>query len=198
MKKEEARHMNSNTHEIFSTKTLRNIHKARIPMIKPFRLLSMLILALGIAGCSGVHTGVVIQPDNIAAYKEITLLPPDVFSREETPDAVAINQELKELATKELQALMNSKQITVSDNGKATVECNIKVDYGNRAMRAMVGYGAGTGYVKVRIELKDSNGVTRYATKSEAELSAGLIGGDMSEVARDAVRTAVKDFGTKL
>jgi hypothetical protein len=175
-----------------------NIHMKWISIVPLFKLLLMLLLALTLAACGGVHTAVVTEPDNIDVLKEITLLPPDVTSVELGRNERASNAYLKSLAVSELQALLNTKRIVLSDKSKATLGCRINVDYGNRNLRYIVGFGAGAGHITIEIELKDGTGVTRYATKSEADLSFGAFGGDMSDVSIIALQDAFKAFGTKL
>jgi len=140
----------------------------------------------------------VTQPDNVAVFKQVTLLPVEVSSTEQDPDALDLNEQWKKLATDELQSLLASKNIEVSSHGPATVGCRIEIVYGNGALRYFIGFGAGAGHIQVRVELKDSDGTVRYATASKADLAMGLGGGDMSHVAQNAIQKAVKEFGNRL
>ncbi len=104
------------------------------------------------------------------------------------------------MAKYELQSMLASKQIAISPDAQETVLCHIRVKYGNSALRSWVGFGAGEGNLTVTIELKDQNGHVQYATKSKAVLamSATAGGGDMSFVVRKTIRTAIKEFGSRL
>lgn len=159
---------------------------------------TLCFFAFALSACGGIHSTVMTQPDNIGMFKEVMLIPPEVISEKQDADTLALNEELKQIATDELRSSLESKSIVLSDNGKATVGCHIEVNYGNRALRYFVGFGAGAGHIRVKIELKDENGVTRYATSSEADLAMGGFGGSMSEVARNAIKKGVKDFAGKL
>src|SRR6266487_2619412 len=94
-------------------------------------LFSMLVLS----ACGGVHNAMVTQPDNVAVFKQVTLLPVEISSTEQNPDALALNEQWKKLAADELQSLLASKSIEVSSHGPATVGCRIEIVYGNGALR---------------------------------------------------------------
>lgn len=170
-------------------------------MDKPLRMFAMFavaVFALGLSACGAVHSRVITPPDNIVVLKQVTLLPVEVVSQEQNPDALSLNAQWKTMATDELQSLLVSKNIAASSNGQATVGCRIEVTYGNRALRYFVGFGAGAGHMRVIIELKDTMGAVRYAANSEADLSIGGFGGDMSQVARKTIEAAVKELAVHL
>lgn len=155
-------------------------------------------VGLMLSGCGGIHNMVTKQPDGIGMIKAVAIAPVEVISKEQNADALSLNAQWKKMAEDELQSLLVSKNITVSNNTQATIVCRINAVYGNRALRYWVGFGAGSGSLQVNIELKDNNGNVRYATVSKAKLAVGAFGGDMSKVAREAIQTAVKDFGSRL
>jgi len=140
----------------------------------------------------------ITPPDNIVMLKQVTLLPVEVVSKEQNPDALSLNAQWKTMATDELHSLLVSKNIAASSNGQATVGCCIEVAYGNRALRYFVGFGAGAGHLRVTIELKDRLETVRYAANSEADLAIGGFSGDMSQVVRKTIEAAVKEFTAHL
>jgi len=162
------------------------------------RLITIMVLSCALYACGTVHHRVAAPPQNVSAVKQVKLLPVEVSSKENNPDALALNEQWKKIASNELQALLDVKKITVTDSGEATVGCFIDVVYGSRAMRYLVGFGAGAGHMNVALELKDKQGAVLYATDSKADLGAGAFGGDMSEVARNTIEEAVKKFGAGL
>ena len=161
-------------------------------------VLAFILFGLVLSACGGVHSVVLKQPSGIDGIKAVTLIPVEVTSKEQNADAQSLNAQWKKMAEEELQSLFASKKISTSSNSQATVVCRINVVYGNRALRYWVGFGAGSGSLTVVIELKDKNGNVQYATESKADLAVGALGGDMSDVARKAIQTAVKEFGSKL
>ena len=167
-------------------------------MITRLEIAAISIVTLALSACGVPHHTVVTQPNNLVMFKQVTLLPVEVSSGEQSPDALAVNEKWKKWAMDELQSLMATKNIEVSSNSQATVACRIEIVYGNRALRYFIGFGAGAGHIQVDITLKDSNGIVRYATNSKADLAVGVVGGDMSQVVQDTIETAVKEFGSKL
>ena len=168
-------------------------------MRKYFPVFASMLVGLTLSACGGVHNVVTKQPSGIDSIKLVTVAPVEVTSKEQNTDALSLNAQWKRMAEDELQSLLTSKKIaTSSNNSQATVVCRINVVYGNRALRYWVGFGAGSGSLTVTIELKDKSGNVQYATDSKADLAVGAFGGDISDVARKAIQTAVKEFGSRL
>lgn len=164
------------------------------------RYLSILAVAgvgLALSACGGVHSVVSRQPTGIDGIRAVAIAPVEVVSKEQNANALALNAQWKKSCEEELQSLFAGKKISVSSDSPATVACRINVVYGNKALRYWVGFGAGSGGLTVTIELKDRGGNVQYATESRADLAVGAFGGNMSEVARKAIQTAVKEFGSK-
>lgn len=161
-------------------------------------LVAMLVFTALLSACGGVHSTIDTPRDSSVVVKEVTLLPVRVDSKEQNADALALNEQWKTMAAEELQTMMASKSIARSNDSEATVACHIDVEYGNRALRYLVGFGAGAGHMKVSIELKDKSGKVLYASNSKADLAMGMFGGDMKQVANDAITAAVKQFGAQL
>ena len=167
-------------------------------MKKYFLSLAFILVGHTLSACGGVHNVVTKQPSGIDRIMAATIAPVEVVSKEQNADALSLNAQWKKMAEDELQSLFVSKKIAFSPESQATVVCRISVVYGNRALRYWVGFGAGSGSITVALELKDKNGDVQYATESKAHLAVGSFGGDMSDVARKAIQTAVNEFGSKL
>lgn len=162
------------------------------------RLFGVIMIAAMISACGGIHSQVVTKPENVAVFKQLTVLPVQVTSKEQNADALALNEEWKRFTEGELQSLLTRKNISASSNGDADVACNIDIKYGNRALRYFVGFGAGAGQIAILIELKDKTGNVRYRTRTDSDLAMGGFGGDMSQVVRNAIRAAAKEFVSRL
>jgi hypothetical protein len=163
------------------------------------KLLSILLLLI-LNACARINAKTLVgPPDNIKSIKEVNLLPLVINSREQDPDTISTNKKLEEFTLEQLKTLLDNKLIIVANSGIASLRCKIDVDYGNRAMRYFVGLGGiGTGYIKVKIDLKDNKGVTIYSAKSDLVMQAGLFGGDMYNAVYETVQAAIKEFGEKL
>ena len=161
-------------------------------------ILVMAAVVAAMSACGRVESTVVTPAASLPAPKQIAIQPVQVASAEQNPDALALNEQWKQLAMTEIQSLMARKGIATPPDAPVRLSCNVQITYGNRALRYLVGFGAGTGSIQIDLKLLDQTGVERYATKSEADLAIGGFGGDMSAVVRDAIRKAVEEFGTKL
>ncbi len=167
-------------------------------MRKYLSVIALLWAGLTLSACGGVHSVVSTPPSGIDGIRMVTIAPVEVESKEQNANALALNAKWKDMARYELRSMLADKQISTSPDSQETVVCHIRVVYGNRALRYWVGFGAGSGSLTVTIELKDQNGNVQYATQSKADLAMGAYGGDMSNVARKTIRTAVREFGSKL
>jgi hypothetical protein len=163
-----------------------------------WRWIGMIVAAMTLCACGGVHHRVTPKAQDLPALKQIVVLPVEVNSKEQTPEAQALNEQWKKIAADELRTLLDARGIAAAAGGDFTVGCFVNVVYGNRALRYMVGFGAGAGHMSVAIELKNRQGTVLFATTSEADLAAGAFGGDMAGVARSTILEAVKKFGEGL
>jgi hypothetical protein len=77
------------------------------------------ILANGvtISACGRIHSTVLTPPNNLAVFREMTLLPVQVISVEQNADAIALNEQWKQFATSEIQSMLANKGIGHSANG---------------------------------------------------------------------------------
>jgi len=70
--------------------------------------------------------------------------------------------------------------------GSAALIWNLDVDvrYGNRALRYVVGFGAGKGHVHSALVVQDDAKQTKYRSGADSDLSIGVFGGDIGQVLR--------------
>ncbi|MGH8032433.1 MAG: DUF4410 domain-containing protein [Luteimonas sp.] len=156
------------------------------------------LLAIVLSACGGVRHTVTTPPGEAFDAKQVTLLPTEVSSKEQTPEALSLNAQWREMATKQLQSLLAARHITTSAGSQTQVACKIEVTYGSRAKRYLLGFGAGAGHVRTTIEIREPDGKVRYSASSDADLAIGLFGGDMSNVVEKTIKAAVEEFGTHL
>ena len=157
-----------------------------------------LLLTLALSACGYVHTATIKPSDGAQAPREVVLAPVQVTSVEQNADALTLNAQWNQMATDQLQAMLAGKKIAVAPDAPTSILCRINVEYGNRAVRYFVGFGAGKGNIDVSIVLQDKDGKTLYSTDSKAHLAVGLFGGGMRGVVSDAIQDAVNAFGAKL
>jgi hypothetical protein len=167
-------------------------------MNKFVRIITIAAFTFVLHACGGVHHTVITDSPNIPKLKEVELLTVEVNSKEQTSEALSKNNQLKEIATEEIQALLNAKNIIAVTDSDTTINCHIDIVYGSRALRYFVGFGAGSGHISVTVELKNNDGNVLYATNSEADLSIGVFGGDFTEVAGKTIVEAINEFGSQL
>ena len=167
-------------------------------MNKLLQVITITVFAFALSACGGAQHKIVTQPQNIPTLTQVKLLPVEVSSKEQNPEVLSRNEDLKKIATDELETLLISKNIETIQACDTKVSCNIDVVYGNRALRYFVGFGAGVGHIRVIMELKDENGTVLYATNSKADLAMGGFGGDMVKVARKTIVEAIEEFGEQL
>lgn len=77
--------------------------------------------------------------------------------------------------------------------GSATLTWNLDIDvqYGNRALRYMVGFGAGKGHVRSTLVVEDGAKQEKYRSGADSDLAMGGFGGDIGKVLRDNIHKLV-------
>jgi hypothetical protein len=87
----------------------------------------------------------------------------------------------KALAEKGYQVLDGAP---VAATDPQTVDLDVDLQYGNRAMRYFVGFGAGKGHVRSTMNIKDMAGRVLFESAADSDLAMGGFGGDMGSVFR--------------
>src|SRR5262245_12835032 len=155
------------------------------------RLFLVVIVAMTAVGCGAPH----LRPQVNAA----TELPASAYIGRVTvssqEEAAKSNMELQakmgawetEARSRLLQALTTKGYHVVTDapaQGSTTLIWNldVEVQYGNRAMRYLVGFGAGKGSVHSTLVVDDDAKSERYSAGVDSDLDIGAFGGDIGQV----------------
>src|SRR3546814_15615253 len=71
-----------------------------------------------------------------------------------------------------------------------TIVVRVHSVYGNRALRAFVGWGAGSAKITVDISLQAADGRVIYATRTDGKLRRGLAGGNVLQVGERTIQNS--------
>ena len=66
-----------------------------------------------------------------------------------------------------------------------TWNLDVDVQYGSRAMRYWIGFGAGKGYVHSTLVVDDSANAEKYRAGVDSDLDIGMFGGDIGQVMQE-------------
>jgi len=74
-------------------------------------------------------------------------------------------------------------ELESNSNGTLSLKLDIDINYGNKALRYFVGYGAGKGTIHSDLKVIDkATGKIKFHADSKSELKIGAFGGDMKKV----------------
>ena len=154
-----------------------------------------------VVGCGRPSVRTIIEPKDISTYSQVYVADVAVSSHEETDAAKELNAKFSRL-TKDviIRTLGQKSRYTIQENLASSpeplsIDTTIRITYGSRALRYMVGFGAGTGSMVANIYLKDaSSGEVKLQMESNSALSVGTFGGSMDKVVMDNVRELVGQF----
>lgn len=170
-------------------------------LIQITKILTILFFLLNIIGCGKAGHTLLTKPENISNYKDIYISDVSVSSKEQSENAQKLNEEMMAFTKDELIKALEQKgtynilQESTSSSVYLTLETKIEIVYGSRALRYLVGFGAGSGACKISMKLKDSSsGEVKYETKSESKLAGGGFGGSMDVTVKDNITKTVKQF----
>lgn len=90
---------------------------------------------------------------------------------------------LKEVFLDSLRTHLSPKFGSVTEGatapaGGAVMEVSLRVNWGSRAARAMVGFGAGRAGIEIKYDLKDASGAPLAKLHTTDTMSGGAFGGD--------------------
>lgn len=165
------------------------------------RLALLLFLLPTLAACGRISHRVDTSPAILLSISQLTVAPVEVSSHEDNADTRVYNVELKQQLERELAQALSAKNVRNVRGAPLTLEARLRVVYGKRALRAFVGFGAGSGRAMLYLTLRDNKtGKTVYSTYTEGNLRRArwVGGGDMISVARRTVTEAVKDFTARI
>ncbi len=165
------------------------------------KALFILLFMLSIIGCGKASYTVLVNPDNISSYENIYVADVSVSSKEQSENAKKVNEEMITFTKDELlKAIKQKGSYNIIENAESCSNCliletNIEIVYGSRALRYIVGMGAGSGSCKINMKLTDpSSGQVKYETKSKSKLAGGAFGGSMDATVKNNIIGTVKQF----
>jgi hypothetical protein len=157
--------------------------------MRAFLVLSTVVLVL--AGCGAAHLQT--QPiENVSLAPAVRLGSVTVGSQEESAKTNApLQAKMRQWeadARSNLSGALVEKGYRVLDGAPApgedtqTVDLDVDLQYGNRAVRYLVGFGAGKGHVRSKMKIQDSAGKVLFQSGADSDLSMGGFGGDIGAV----------------
>jgi len=165
------------------------------------RIAVLWALATALVGCGAPHVTSAPAPAGLPGYKAVFIH--HVVFRDEEPNAATnelLQQRLHEWESQSRQQL----QDTLRERGYAVLDekpadahailvlaCDVDVQYGNRALRWAVGFGAGKGSVRSTLVASNGwNGAELFRASVASDLDMSVTGGDMSKVVRENIAKA--------
>jgi len=170
-----------------------------VPLIGCILFLSM------VNGCGGAHIVTMPAHVDIANYNMVYVEEADVASAKQNEKINEANarhaQYARELIITALQE--KGRLEILSDIGTTpdslTLQTTMRIVYGSRAARYLVGYGAGSGSISITMKLVDStSGEVKLEVNGNSTLAIGLFGGDMDGVIRKNIKRVVNEFVAQL
>ena len=178
--------------------------------ISPFPLFFTLLLLLCVSGCAGTKLGPIATttpesfagpPHTVAVIVEDGSVPPEKVSKREAH--IKDVQETEASLTDELSKLLVSRQLQVAPAGQRAdlvLRCRIlEIRGGSKALRLLVGFGAGKAILRVGVSLSDpryetnaplvsfeSNGTTGKMPGSGFS-AGGLVGAGLGSLKKDGL-----------
>lgn len=171
------------------------------------RLPLLIVILWFLNGCGTAHTRTDVQAQNIESYQNILIQEVKVYSNEEAAKKNApLQEKLRNWETysrNQLEQYIKDSKYTLINSideieGKTLlVDLDVNVQYGNRALRWAVGFGAGKGGVDSVLIFKDSvTGDIKYKAYANSDLSMGGGGGDIDDVLKKNIEKLLKQhFG---
>jgi hypothetical protein len=162
-------------------------------------LLARLALVLVLAGCGRAHVRNATAADDLASYRKIFVEAVTVTSVEQHAGALRDNEEIAAFARAEIVDALRSDgryevidSPDIVDDGTLRIRVESNVRYGSRALRYMVGFGAGSGRVVSTLTGTGAGGAEKVRSVSESDLAMGVFGGSMKKVVRKNVRVLLR------
>ena len=160
---------------------------------------------LTLYGCGAAHVKTDTKTADMRQYDNVIIQQVKVYSLEQ---AAKNNDELQEklrqwatFSRTELEGYAQRSPYMLVDslNGASgrtlIVDLDVNVQYGNRALRWAVGFGAGQGGVDSELTMKDAaSGKIQFHSEAHSDLSVGFAGGDMEAVLKENIRELLKDY----
>jgi hypothetical protein len=161
----------------------------------------VLVLAIG---CGRAYVRNARPADDLSSYRKVAVESVTVTSVEQHAGALRDNEQMTAFVREEvITALRQDGRYQVIDSPELMDENTLKlridlnVRYGSRALRYLVGFGAGSGRVVSTLTATVASGEEKLRSLSESDLAMGAFGGSMKKVIRKNVRALLRN-GTLL
>lgn len=168
-------------------------------------LAALLVVTMILFGCGTPHTVTMRDPEDLSGYDKLYVAEIDISSAEESEEAVAANARYAQFTSEAIRsALAQKPRYSVVDLAGPTlntlcIETTIRVVYGSRAARWVLGFGAGEGTIDISMRLVDpATNKIKMDLHSSSELSVGAFGGSMDSVIEASIKQTVAQFVEKL
>ena len=167
--------------------------------------IALLTAVFTLTACGVTKMRTVEDIKDVSAYKTVYVADVVINAGENNPDQQKINDDLVASTTDQLKkATTDTQKFTVAGS-KAdaadglVVETEIRLNYGNRALRHFVGFGAGKAKMESLLTVKDAKtGEVKLNIIAESELAGGSYGGDVKSVIKDNIKNLVKTYQKKM
>ncbi len=173
--------------------------------MRNIRIVLFLLLFSLLYGCGTAHIRTDIQLQDLDRYKNVLIQDVKVYSNEAAAKTnMPLQKKLKdwELYSRgQLEECITSSRYRLIESlegvGDETlvVSLDVNVQYGNRALRWAVGFGAGKGGVVSRLTIRDAKtGEVKYKSQANSDLSMGGAGGDIGKVLEVNIRKLIEQY----
>jgi len=187
--------------------------------------ISIILIAAIVAMLTACSSGPVrteTQADDLNRYRNAYIADVVVRSTENSANAQAENREVEQFARAELQRIIEASRYrylparptstAVTDAGKElgadngapvsdelaktlAVSLSMDITWGNRALRYLVGFGAGHGRISSTLTVKDgATGAVKYRASKDSALAMGLFGGSMEPIVRENIAGLLAEY----
>ena len=169
--------------------------------------LTTIVLIAMLCGCGVAHVKTDVQSQDLKEYDNILIRNIEVYSNETAAiNNLPLQEKLKNwenFSRKELEGYVNRSQYKLvksleNASGKTLiVDLDVNVQYGNRALRWVVGFGAGKGGVDSILTISDAKtGEVKLQAEANSDLSMGGAGGDIDDVLKENIKTLIEQLKT--
>lgn len=170
------------------------------------RYLLIAVVVLLVSGCGTAHVRTDQAAEPLDSYTQLHVDNVTVSSTEKGEKFATLNEEFDEYATsrlleviKEVDRFQLVPDEQVSEMSTIIAETNIDVNYGSRAKRYWVGFGAGKGMVRSTLVLRDAaSKETLLQLSSDSDLTVGAFGGSMDATIRDNIDELMAELKRQL
>lgn len=179
--------------------------KKQMGIIKLVKALSLITVVSILSACGVAHVKTDIQSKDLTGYENILIGEVNVYSEEPAAkNNVKLQKKLKDWEAYSLKQLneyvssSNYNLVTSLDGAEGDtllMDLDINVQYGNRALRWVVGFGAGKGGVDSILTVKDAKtGEVKHKIHADSDLSIGSAGGDIGDVLEKNIRKLIEQY----